>query len=91
MADYIFIVLCTAVSLYIAYLFSFRTYREDRMTGDSSRVTFPRIIYLLVFVISFVPLLNLFFIITFAISMWMLDDEYQIKSWLFEKPGEEEK
>ncbi len=91
MADYIFIVLCTAVSLYIAYLFSFRIYREDRWTGDSSRVTFPRIIYLLVFVISFVPLLNLFFIITFVISMWMLDDEYQIKSWLFEKPGEEEK
>lgn len=83
-----------AVSLYVAYIFSFRTYKlKDRYSGHpyvGERYTFPRIVYMLMIVACFLPLFNAFCCVLFitVATIGNVTDEFRIKSWLFEKPGD---
>lgn len=80
-------------SLYVAYLATFCTYKTDGIYGKPTdeRLVFPRIAYVFIWMVAFVPLLNIVVAIFFLIFPWFCPVEYYIKSWLLEKPGQKKK
>ena len=91
----IFYLASIVLALYVLWLLAFRTYMTDgygRPTDE--RVTFPYIIYILLLAVCFVPILNvIFFVIFIIISLIEMntDNDFYVRSWLFEKPGQKEK
>jgi len=88
MGNYIFIILSTVTALYAAYLLTCCLYETDYMGEPADKVVFPRIVYFLVFIAAFVPILNLICIIILLVWLWVWNKDYRVKSWLFEKPEE---
>lgn len=79
------------VSLYAAYLLVFRLYKLDYHGNMDENVVFPRVVYVLAFGISLLPMLNLFCVIMFLVFLALWHNDYAVKSWLFEKPKQKEK
>ena len=90
MGTYIFIILSTLNALYAAYLLTCCLYKTDYMGEPADKVVFPRIVYFLVFIAAFVPMVNLICVVLFLVWLWMCREEYRVKSWLFEKPEEKD-
>lgn len=91
MADLIFIILSTGVSLYAVYLLTSCLYKLGHNGKMTDRVVFPRIVYVVAVILASVPLLNLFCVAIFLVWLAMWSADYRVKSWLFEKPKQKEK
>ena len=86
----IFYFLCVLVTLYAAYLFTFRMYKWDDMDEKfGSQIVLPRIVYLIVFGCAFIPFVNIVLVVLFLIFLAAANEDVRIDSWLFKKPGEE--
>ena len=94
----IFYLLSVLLSLYCAYLVAFRTYKMkfDTSKGDyvptDECISYPRLVYILLIALSFVPFANVvlsiaFFVFSFA---GRNEGDFYVKSWLLEKPEEKE-
>lgn len=90
----IFYLASTALALYAAWLLAFRTYRTDEYDCPTDeRITFPNIVYILLFAFCFTPILNFIFFLVFivaALAGRYLESNFYVRSWLFDEPGQEE-
>ena len=88
-----FYLLSLPFPLYVAYLATFCTYKTDGIYGKPTdeRLMFPRIVYVFIWMVAFVPLLNHAAAIVYLILPWFDSDTFYIKSWLLEKPGQKKK
>lgn len=89
----IFYLTTVLLSLYALWLAIFRTYCTDvygRPTTDRFRL--PNIVYMMIFVVSFVPIANIFLFIVFVFISLVgrRDGDFYVKSWLFNTLGEKE-
>lgn len=89
----LFYLLSLPFSLYVAYLATFCTYKTDGINGEPTDewLVYPRIVYMFIWLVAFVPLANITAAIVFLVLAWFNSDEYHIKSWLMEKPGQKRK
>ena len=89
----LFYLLSIPFSLYVAYLATFCTYKTDGINGEPTdeRLVYPRIVYVFIWLVAFVPLMNIASAIVFLALPWLTLDAYYIKSWLMEKPGQKKK
>ena len=89
MSWYIFYICCVLISLHAFYLLVFKTYETNLGEKTDKRILLPNIIYLLIFVLVFVPFLNLTFVFVFYLTT-LIDnkDEFMVDSWLFKKLGQ---
>lgn len=79
------------VSLYAAWLFSFRTYNVEGYYSAKhrgERLTLPHIVYILVFAAAFAPILNIVLSFAFFLAGVIGQDDIEVDSWLFRKPGD---
>lgn len=85
----LFYLLSLPFPLYVAYLATFCTYKTDGISGEPTdeRTVYPRIVYVFIWLVAFVPLMNIAEAIMFLTLPWFCPDAYYIKSWLLEKPG----
>lgn len=90
----IFYLLSVLLGLYCAYLAAFRTYKmkysleTHEYEPTSERFAYPRVVYILIIALSFVPFVNValslaFFVMSFA---GRNEGDFYVKSWLLEKP-----
>lgn len=78
----------TVLSLYAAYLFTFRVYGCDFDGNPTKPILFPRIAYIMAVLLSFVPVMNTICVLAALVSALMLNGwEIYIDSWLFRKPS----
>lgn len=91
MGNSIFVILSTVAAVYAAYLLTCCLYRMDGRDKIGDKVVFPRIVYIVVVPVAFVPYLNFFFAVIFYSFLAIWSEEYRVKSWLFEKPKQKEK
>lgn len=90
----IFYLLSVLLSLYCAYLAAFRTYKMEHsvVTGEveptDERIVYPRIVYILMVAVCFVPIGNVMLCaVFFGVSLAGCSlDAFYVKSWLLEKP-----
>jgi hypothetical protein len=88
---YIFYVCSVLISLYSFYLLVFKTYETKLWKKTEKRIVMLNIIYVVLFAITFLPILNLVFILVFYIAVLIDDkDNFMVDSWLFKKPGQKE-
>lgn len=89
----LFYLLSLPFPLYVAYLATFCTYKTGVIYGmpAEDRLVFPRIAYVFIWLVAFVPWLNYAAAIVFLTLPWFDSDVYYIKSWLLEKPGQKRK
>lgn len=85
-------ILSVVASLYATYLLAYRLYDvpdswEER---EPECIVLPRIVYIAALIAAFVPMLNIVAVIVFNFAglFYKACGEWQIKSWLFEKPEE---
>ena len=88
----VFYLASVVLSLYAAYLFTFKTYSTDYDGKPIKRMVCPNIIYLLVWMLTFVPIANVIISLVFAIMalMAMVNRDVYVDSWLFRKPKQEQ-
>lgn len=88
----VFYLASVVLSLYAAYLFTFKTYSTDYDGKPIKRMVCPNIIYLLVWMLTFVPIANLLLSLVSALMalMFMDNRDIYIDSWLFRKPKEKD-
>ena len=84
-------ILSVVASLYATYLLAYRLYDVPDSCWEKrepKRIVMPRIAYITFLVVSVVPGLNILFVLAFLIGAIFFKalDQWQIKSWLFEKP-----
>jgi hypothetical protein len=95
----IFYLLSVLLSLYCAYLTAFRTYKMefDTNKGDyvptDERISYPRLVYILLIALSFAPFANVMLSIAFFVLSFAGRNvgDFYVKSWLLERPEEKEK
>ena len=87
----VFYLASVVLSLYAAYLFTFRTYDTDYDGKPTERIVCQNIVYILTLVIVFLPLVNIVFVAFAAIfaSLSVAANDIYIDSWLFRKPKQE--
>lgn len=90
MSGLLFYLLSLPFPLYVAYLATFCTYKTDGIYGKPTdeRLVYPRIVYVFIWLVAFVLLVNIAAAIVFLAHPWFDSDAYYIKSWLLEKPGQ---
>lgn len=85
-------ILGVAASLYATYLIACCLYDvpDHWEKREPKRITLPRIAYLAACVMVFVPIMNIFYPCVFALAAVMFKGfgDWQVKSWLFESPGD---
>lgn len=86
----IFFSISTIVALYVAYLYSFKSYERNSRYEEWKKPAYPRIVYVFVFVLCLVPILNTLTAVFLLLYPVCEPDEIKIDSWLFRKPGEGE-
>ena len=83
-------ILSVVASLYATYLLAYCLYDvpSSYYKREPKRIILPRIVYIVALIAAFIPMLNSIAVAAF-IFMGLLCKacgEWQIKSWLFEKP-----
>lgn len=80
------------LSLYAAYLFTFKTYDCDYNGKPKGRFVCPNIIYVFVWLMTLVPIGNVVLCLVFAIMVLvnMAYNDVYVDSWLFRKPKGEQ-
>ena len=89
----IFYLISVALSLYMVWLLMFRTYKMEYGDIVDIRVRMPNIVYVLMFIVSFVPIANTIMFIIFVVASLIGrygDKSFYVKSWLFDTLGEKE-
>ncbi len=88
----VFYLASVVLSLYAAYLFTFKTYKADWDGNPEKRLTCPNIIYLFVWLMTLLPILNAIACLVFAIMalIEMAVGDVYVDSWLFRKPKGEQ-
>ena len=94
----IFYLLSVLLSLYCAYLAAFRTYemKFDASKGDyvttDERISYPRLIYILLIALSFAPIVNVMLCIVFFVLSLVGRSvgDFYVKSWLLDRPEDKE-
>lgn len=83
-------ILSVVASLYATYLLAYYLYDvpdswEER---EPKRIVMPRIAYICFMAMAFMPVINTIALILFVVmpQVGKLCGDFQIKSWLFEKP-----
>ena len=83
-------ILSVVASLYATYLLAYCLYDvpDSWEKREPKRIILPRIAYVVALIVAFVPLLNAFAVTVFIFAglFFKTCGEWQIKSWLFEKP-----
>ena len=83
-------ILSVVASLYATYLLAYCLYDvpDSWEKREPKRIILPRIAYVVALIVAFVPLLNAFAVTVFSFAglFFKTCGEWQIKSWLFEKP-----
>ncbi len=95
----IFYLLSVLLSLYCAYLVAFRTYKMKysietrKYEPTDERFAYPRVVYILIIALSFVPIVNVVLSIALFVMSFAGRNEgnFYVKSWLLEKPEKKEK
>ena len=90
MAAYYCYVITTIISLYLFYLFLFKTYYKYSYQSDSEwhRIVAAPIVYILIFIFGFVPVLNIIVAIATTIRFLATPEKRKIDAWLFRVPEE---
>lgn len=81
------------LSLYSVWLAMFHTYKMEYGEVTDIRVRMPNIIYVLMFIVSFVPIGNILMLIIFVVASLIgryVDRSFYVKSWLFDTMSEKE-
>lgn len=94
----IFYLLSVLLSLYCAYLVAFRTYKmwnnlaTHEYEPTDERIVYPRIVYILMVAVCFVPIGNVVLCLVFmaASVVGRKTGNFYVKSWLLEKPEKKE-
>jgi hypothetical protein len=76
-------------SLYATYLLAYCLYDVPySLNREPERIILPRIVYITALIVAFVPMLNILAVIAFIVMGLLCKacGDWQIKSWLFEKP-----
>ena len=83
-------ILSVVASLYATYLLAYRLYDvpSSYEKREPKRIVLPRIVYIVVLVVPFIPALNTIAFSAFIFLSLLSKScgDWQIKSWLFEKP-----
>ena len=89
MTSPLFNILSILAALYAAYLLTFRTYEWDgRKNKKGERMVFPRILYIVILVVVFTPIVNIIATVFFLFAIPTMNrDELYVESWFFEKPN----
>lgn len=89
-ASTIVYILSVVASLYATYLLAYCLYDvpDSWEKREPKRIVLPRIVYIASLIAAFIPLLNTIAVLVFIFLnlLSIIYDEWQIKSWLFEKP-----
>ena len=89
----IFYLISVALSLYMVWLLMFRTYHLDAYGKPTDKVRMPNVCYVLLFIVSFVPIANIMLFFVFIIITLIgryCEECFYVKSWLFDTLGEKE-
>ena len=81
------------LSLYAVWLAMFRTYKMEYGEATDIRVRMPNIVYMLMFIVSFVPIGNILMLIIYVVVSLIGrygDRSLYVESWLFDTLGEKE-
>jgi len=95
----IFYLLSVLLSLYCAWLASFRVYKMEysrethKIEPTDERFVYPRLVYILMVAVCFAPIANVALCIAFFIMSLVGHScgDFYVKSWLLEKPEEKKK
>jgi hypothetical protein len=83
-------VLSVVASLYTTYLLAYCLYDvpDSWEKLEPKRIVLPRIAYIACLVVAFLPVLNTIAVVAFILASLLFKacGDWQIKSWLFEKP-----
>lgn len=90
----IFYLLSVLLSVYCAYLVAFRMYKmkyseeTDEYEPTSERFVYPRVVYILIIALCFVPIVNVIICFVFFVMSIVGREvgDFYVKSWLLEKP-----
>lgn len=88
----VFYLASVMLSLYAAYLFTFKTYGTDDKGQPTKRMVCQNVIYLLVWLLTILPIVNVILVVFAAIAgaiNTFFNDIY-IDSWLFRQPKEKD-
>ncbi len=88
-ASTIVYILSVVASLYATYPLAYCLYDVPYSCNrEPKRIVLPRIVYIVALIVAFIPMLNTFAVIAFIAMgvFFKACGEWQIKSWLFEKP-----
>lgn len=83
-------ILSVVASLYATYLLAYRLYDvpDSWEKREPKRIILPRIAYIVCLIVAFFPVLNTIAVASFIFAGMFFKScgDWQIKSWLFEKP-----
>jgi len=83
-------ILSVVASLYATYLLAYRLYDvpDSWEQREPKRIFLPRIAYIACLIVVFIPVLNTIALLSFVVTALIGKSvgDFQIKSWLFEKP-----
>ena len=82
-------ILSVVASLYATYLLAYCLYDVPYSEKEEpKRIILPRIVYIVALIVALVPMLNTFAVAVFIFAglFFKACGDWQIKSWLFEKP-----
>lgn len=83
-------ILSVVASLYATYLLAYCLYDvpDSWEKREPKRIVLPRIAYIVCLIVAFIPVLNTIAVAAFIFAglFFKACGDWQIKSWLFEKP-----
>lgn len=82
-------ILSVVASLYATYLLAYCLYDVPYSEKyEPKRIVLPIIAYIVCLIVAFIPVLNIFAVTVFIVAglFFKACGDWQIKSWLFEKP-----
>lgn len=88
-ASTIVYILSVVASLYATYLLAYCLYDVPyRERYEPKRIVLPRIVYIASLIVAFIPVLNTTAVVAFIFAglFFKACGDWQVKSWLFEKP-----
>ena len=89
-ASNIIYILSVVASLYATYLLAYCLYDvpSSYEKREPKRIILPRIVYIVSLIVAFIPMLNTIAVAAFIFAslLFKSSGDWQIKSWLFEKP-----
>lgn len=90
MGALLFYVASTVLALFALHLLALKSYTRDWSGAEWKRFTFPHIIYIVLFIFAFIPIVNTIAAIVILIYPFVEGDDFKVDSWLYRKPGEKE-